>query len=366
MDFTGGSTSRLRCAGRCGAPIVHAGLSPQWLATLLRHPRVSRKAGVSSLPIVFLLCEPHLSLSLSLSLELLLRVRFLYLHQVEGKSSSSSGLLHDCVQSQWESEVAWMEISNAHHQVCMGDLLPLEEVGSGSSTAQQLQQQERRGRPQPEQAVECPRCQSTNTKFCYYNNYSLSQPRKNRRPSSSLSSSSSSTATTLASKRRSQQSLATNFNLPLPGVIPPPHSFDPDGLSSPFARIHNQQHTPRQLLDDHGAFLLGNPAAPEILNAIATPNSFGNIYYGYGSNASIEEEAAIPRDGGLCGATTTAATTVTTAQASCSTMDEGGNEVFTGLQWQLPGDGNMDHMDFGRDHQWNEVGSTWPGEMVDI
>uniref|UniRef100_A0A804J1T8 Uncharacterized protein n=1 Tax=Musa acuminata subsp. malaccensis TaxID=214687 RepID=A0A804J1T8_MUSAM len=239
-----------------------------------------------------------------------------------------------------------MEISNAHHQVCMGDLLPLEEVGSGSSTAQQLQQQERRGRPQPEQAVEC--------------------PRKNRRPSSSLSSSSSSTATTLASKRRSQQSLATNFNLPLPGVIPPPHSFDPDGLSSPFARIHNQQHTPRQLLDDHGAFLLGNPAAPEILNAIATPNSFGNIYYGYGSNASIEEEAAIPRDGGLCGATTTAATTVTTAQASCSTMDEGGNEVFTGLQWQLPGDGNMDHMDFGRDHQWNEVGSTWPGEMVDI
>ncbi|URE00301.1 Zinc finger protein [Musa troglodytarum] len=245
----------------------------------------------------------------------------------------------------------------------MGDLLPLEEVGSGSSTAQQLQQQERRGRPQPEQAVECPRCQSTNTKFCYYNNYSLSQPRKNRRPSSSLSSS---TATTLASKRRSQPSLATNFNLPLPGVIAPPHLFDPDSLSLPFARIHDQQHTPRQLLDDHGAFLLGNPTGPEFLNAIATPNSFSNICNGYGSNASIEEEAAIPRDGGLCSATTTAATTVTTAQASCSTMDEGGNEVFTGLQWQFPADGNMDHMDFGRDHQWNEVVSTWPGEMVDI
>ncbi|XP_074584226.1 uncharacterized protein LOC141840206 [Curcuma longa] len=31
--------------------------------------------------------------------------------------------------------------------------------------------------PQPEQPLNCPRCDSTNTKFCYYNNYSLSQPR---------------------------------------------------------------------------------------------------------------------------------------------------------------------------------------------
>ncbi|XP_020399136.1 dof zinc finger protein DOF3.6-like isoform X1 [Zea mays] len=31
--------------------------------------------------------------------------------------------------------------------------------------------------PNPEPALKCPRCESTNTKFCYYNNYSLSQPR---------------------------------------------------------------------------------------------------------------------------------------------------------------------------------------------
>ncbi|XP_074374156.1 dof zinc finger protein DOF5.7-like [Apium graveolens] len=31
--------------------------------------------------------------------------------------------------------------------------------------------------PQPPPAVNCPRCNSPNTKFCYYNNYSLSQPR---------------------------------------------------------------------------------------------------------------------------------------------------------------------------------------------
>ncbi|RCV14893.1 hypothetical protein SEVIR_3G015900v4 [Setaria viridis] len=31
--------------------------------------------------------------------------------------------------------------------------------------------------PSRQQQLECPRCQSTNTKFCYYNNYSTAQPR---------------------------------------------------------------------------------------------------------------------------------------------------------------------------------------------
>ncbi|CAL9204222.1 dof zinc finger protein 1-like [Musa acuminata AAA Group] len=34
-----------------------------------------------------------------------------------------------------------------------------------------------RPRSHKEQALNCPRCNSTNTKFCYYNNYSLTQPR---------------------------------------------------------------------------------------------------------------------------------------------------------------------------------------------
>ncbi|KAG5019161.1 hypothetical protein JHK87_015016 [Glycine soja] len=39
------------------------------------------------------------------------------------------------------------------------------------------QQQRSRWKPSVEVAPNCPRCASTNTKFCYYNNYSLSQPR---------------------------------------------------------------------------------------------------------------------------------------------------------------------------------------------
>ncbi|CAN6359950.1 unnamed protein product [Urochloa humidicola] len=40
-----------------------------------------------------------------------------------------------------------------------------------------LDHHHRRYRPNVEVAPNCPRCDSPNTKFCYYNNYSLSQPR---------------------------------------------------------------------------------------------------------------------------------------------------------------------------------------------
>ncbi|KAG8651332.1 dof zinc finger protein DOF3.6 isoform X2 [Manihot esculenta] len=53
--------------------------------------------------------------------------------------------------------------------------------GGGSSGAIRPGSMTERARlakiPQPEAALKCPRCESTNTKFCYFNNYSLSQPR---------------------------------------------------------------------------------------------------------------------------------------------------------------------------------------------
>ncbi|XP_062222469.1 dof zinc finger protein 2-like isoform X1 [Phragmites australis] len=90
-------------------------------------------------------------------------------------------------------------------------------AGAGAGT-------ERRPRPQKEKALNCPRCNSTNTKFCYYNNYSLQQPRyfcktcrrywteggslrnvpvgggsrKNKRSSSSVSSAAAAAASTSA------------------------------------------------------------------------------------------------------------------------------------------------------------------------
>ncbi|CAL9172122.1 unnamed protein product [Musa hybrid cultivar] len=110
-----------------------------------------------------------------------------------------------------------------------------------------------------QQPVKCPRCESTNTKFCYYNNYNLSQPRhfcrscrrywtkggvlrnvpvgggcrKSKRPSSSSSKSSSKPPPAAADKEHQRRRLpssasrcssestnltvATTFAAPFPG-----------------------------------------------------------------------------------------------------------------------------------------------------
>ncbi|CAN8313476.1 unnamed protein product [Cochlearia groenlandica] len=54
--------------------------------------------------------------------------------------------------------------------------IPLDSMQSKNMiVAPSLQQQTQTQPPQPQ--LKCPRCDSSNTKFCYYNNYSLSQPR---------------------------------------------------------------------------------------------------------------------------------------------------------------------------------------------
>ncbi|GMG98251.1 hypothetical protein Nepgr_000091 [Nepenthes gracilis] len=54
-------------------------------------------------------------------------------------------------------------------------------VGGGTTTTSRPNSMAERARlaniPLPEAPLKCPRCESTNTKFCYFNNYSLSQPR---------------------------------------------------------------------------------------------------------------------------------------------------------------------------------------------
>ncbi|KAG7017037.1 Dof zinc finger protein DOF4.6 [Cucurbita argyrosperma subsp. argyrosperma] len=54
---------------------------------------------------------------------------------------------------------------------------PIEEIVANTYPKQGVSSLERKIRPQKEQALNCPRCNSSNTKFCYYNNYSLTQPR---------------------------------------------------------------------------------------------------------------------------------------------------------------------------------------------
>ncbi|XP_062120052.1 dof zinc finger protein DOF4.6-like isoform X2 [Humulus lupulus] len=151
---------------------------------------------------------------------------------------------------------------------------------------------ERRTRPQKDQAVNCPRCNSTNTKFCYYNNYSLTQPRyfcktcrrywteggslrnvpvgggsrKNKRSSSSSSSSTSSPSSlpiSLSSKKVAHDH-HNDHHLPLPFSFPntsSTHQQNPKiihqgqdlNLAFPPSSDHHHHHH-HQDYHDHNTF----------------------------------------------------------------------------------------------------------------
>ncbi|XP_078162339.1 dof zinc finger protein DOF3.6-like [Carex rostrata] len=67
------------------------------------------------------------------------------------------------------------------HQLPPQALAPAPRPESGSPGSVRPGSMSERARmakiPQPEPGLKCPRCESTNTKFCYFNNYSLTQPR---------------------------------------------------------------------------------------------------------------------------------------------------------------------------------------------
>ncbi|VAH86534.1 unnamed protein product [Triticum turgidum subsp. durum] len=53
-----------------------------------------------------------------------------------------------------------------------------DSASGGNNKPMSMSERARLARvPQPEPGLNCPRCDSTNTKFCYFNNYSLTQPR---------------------------------------------------------------------------------------------------------------------------------------------------------------------------------------------
>ncbi|XP_054811655.1 dof zinc finger protein DOF2.1-like isoform X2 [Prosopis cineraria] len=264
------------------------------------------------------------------------------------------------------------------------------------------QNQERKPRPQPEQALKCPRCDSTNTKFCYYNNYSLSQPRyfckscrrywtkggtlrnvpvgggcrKNKRSSSSSSSS---------SKRAQDQSVTPNSN---PLITPlPPLSYDPNELTLAMARL--QKQSCGQLgFGDHDFSVMGNSLGNlsstniGFLDALRSGfletqgNSLQDLYYGYGNGdsgevdngnnsnacgiAGVSGEIMLPFDQEVSNATTQAVTVTTMKQEMCNGREQGDTKVLWGLPWQLNGDTNMGEIDSGRAN-WNSLTSSWHG-----
>ncbi|KAK1619266.1 hypothetical protein QYE76_024783 [Lolium multiflorum] len=160
--------------------------------------------------------------------------------------------MHFCMDSDWLKGIV------PEDQGGMGSSSPSEELIIACPEQVQAQQAaaDRRLRPQHDQPLKCPRCDSAHTKFCYYNNYSLSQPRyfcktcrrywtkggslrnvpvgggcrKNKRASASKKSS----ATTVTSPismmplhQYSRQMAETGLHLSFSGMMPPVTAADP-------------------------------------------------------------------------------------------------------------------------------------------
>ncbi|KAL2332064.1 hypothetical protein Fmac_019645 [Flemingia macrophylla] len=265
------------------------------------------------------------------------------------------------------------------------------------------EQQEKKPKPNPEEALRCPRCDSTSTKFCYYNNYSLSQPRffckscrrywtkggtlrnvpvgggcrKNRRSSSTT-------------KRAQDQTFTPNPN-PLSHL-----SYDSNDFTLAFARFQKQSSGIVGYNNDHDLSILGNPTAtgsfcdilgnsvmnhhhpssanPSFFGAIRTgfletQNHLQNLYCVYGSgnmgevdNGNSGGEVMLPYDHVMSNAASQSVSVTSTKQELCSGKDQSERRVSGGFTWQHNEDTNyMGELDSGRAMTWNNFTSSWHG-----
>ncbi|XP_019199302.1 PREDICTED: dof zinc finger protein DOF2.1-like [Ipomoea nil] len=282
----------------------------------------------------------------------------------------------------------------------------LESMVEASAKAQQ---QEKKPRPADEHAQKCPRCESTNTKFCYYNNYSLSQPRyfckscrrywtkggtlrnvpvgggcrKNRRSSSSSSKPRISTG-----QQDPHQSLTSS-----PVLTTFPYE-SPHDLGLTFASLQKQADG-NLGLEDHdmaAAPMMCNPnnTLSDVLGnygaASATPHGFLDSLRGTGflepptngllyHNNSLQYYGAVgemgmpPYDVHMGGGVSTSAAVKQEMYSNGRDNNEGDddNRVLWGFPWQHGGEGNMNmvvvnDVDSSRQNSCNiGFGSSWHG-----
>ncbi|CAL9211190.1 unnamed protein product [Musa hybrid cultivar] len=115
--------------------------------------------------------------------------------------------------------------------------------------------------PEQEQNLRCPRCDSTNTKFCYYNNYNLSQPRhfcKSCRrywtKGGALRNIPVGGGTRKNSKRSNSYSSSAASNSKRPNPPKPPSSLPDLPKPDPVSLTYPPLDPDRHLLDMTGSF----------------------------------------------------------------------------------------------------------------
>uniref|UniRef100_K3ZJC5 Dof zinc finger protein n=1 Tax=Setaria italica TaxID=4555 RepID=K3ZJC5_SETIT len=198
---------------------------------------------------------------------------------------------------------------------------------------------ERKPRPQQEQGLNCPRCNSTNTKFCYYNNNSMTQPRyfckacrrnwtqggtlrnvpvggrsrKNKLNRAGGSSSSSTLPAPSSSSNDSkkmnltqQLSMMPTATAPMPADFPnvlPTFMSTGGGFELPSSDHHSLPFPPLSPLFNPGT----TPSLLDILtggfldsgnNRMAAPPLLGTMQHGHGMGVDQALELPMPAAGG--------------------------------------------------------------------
>ncbi|MBA0670105.1 hypothetical protein Goklo_029338, partial [Gossypium klotzschianum] len=141
---------------------------------------------------------------------------------------------------------------------------------------------------QEQQQLKCPRCDSTNTKFCYYNNYNLSQPRhfcKNCRrywtKGGALRNIPVGGGTRKGTKRSSSSSTNNPKRQPNPSPDPTPNQKIPDP-SPPPPTSSSSSMFPQQIVLNSGA----QNSDSDIDSTRMYLLPFGNLLEGFNSNGS--------------------------------------------------------------------------------
>ncbi|XP_004487140.1 dof zinc finger protein DOF2.1 isoform X1 [Cicer arietinum] len=291
-----------------------------------------------------------------------------------------------------------------------------QQMSSNSSLENMLgcskEEQDTKAKPQPEQALKCPRCDSTNTKFCYYNNYSLTQPRyfckscrrywtkggtlrnvpvgggcrKNKRSSST-------------SKRVQDQSFTPNLINPFNNFPHSSYDHNSNDFTLALARLQKQSCGQMGHFDDNDVSILGNPNSATssfndvignhsttnngLFDAIRSGlflgsgiqynynnNNVQNLYgvYGNGDNMEVNsgnnnsnvcgvgEEMMFPYEQEIRGA-------INVKQELCSGREQSESKVFGGFPWQLNGGPNMGEIESVRGNWNNGFTSNWQGVL---
>ncbi|KAJ8551834.1 hypothetical protein K7X08_028277 [Anisodus acutangulus] len=277
-----------------------------------------------------------------------------------------------------------MDPSHHHHQEMSSQTLESMLVCTKSD-------QENKPRPAEQQAQKCPRCDSANTKFCYYNNYSLSQPRyfcKSCRrywtkggTLRNVPVGGGCRKKQKSSSKRSSQDNSLNNPIISPLTIPISSYDSSTDLSLAFARLQKQANGHLGIDQEHdhsnNMSMMYNPTAPSsFLDALrggsfleSTPNGFPHHMY-YGNTGQVGNggivEMGMNDDQEMSVTTTSASTTMTTMkQEMCNMAREGenNNRILWGFPWQINGDSVMNMGDFEstNSQSWNGFGGSWHG-----